>query len=72
MEMLSLKSGEKNDKMDSILLEQLKNSQDDVIDIAEPRGFTLLGVMKSTRPVDGYVCLLLVQLHRSSYTKKIQ
>ena len=53
-----------------VLLKQLKNSQHDVIDIAEARGLTLLGVMEATGPVDGYVCLLLVQLHSSSCTKE--
>ena len=34
---------------------KLQNAEDDVIDVAEPRGFPLLCVVQPTRPVDGYV-----------------
>lgn len=44
------------------LLEQLEDGQDDVVDVAETRGLGLLGVVESAGPVDGDVCLLLVQL----------
>lgn len=47
-------------------LEQLQDGQDDVVDVAEARGFRLLGVMEAAGPVDGDVGLLLVQFHRSS------
>lgn len=52
------------------LLQQLQDSQDDVVDIAESRRLRLLGVVEAAGPVDGDVCLLLVQLHRSSSKKK--
>lgn len=52
------------------LLEQLKDGQDDVVDVAETGGLRLLGVVESARPVDGDICLLLVQLHCSSCKKK--
>lgn len=48
------------------LLEQLEDGEDDVVDVAETRGLGLLGVVESSGPVDGDVCLLLVQLHSSS------
>lgn len=50
----------------SSLLEKLQDGQDDVIDVAEARGFRLLGVMETAGPVDGNVRLLLVQFHRTS------
>lgn len=52
------------------LLKQLEDGQDDVVDIAKTRGLRLLGMVESTCPVDGDVCLLLVQLHCSSLSKK--
>lgn len=48
------------------ILEQLQNSQDNVVDVAEPRGFGFLGMMESPCPVDGDVCRLLVQLDSTS------
>lgn len=54
------------DRESSSLLEQLQDGQDNVIDVAKSRGFRLLGVMETASPVDGDVCLLLVQLHCSS------
>lgn len=51
------------------LLEQLEDGQDDVVDVAETRGLRLLGVVESTSPVDGDICLLLVQLHCSGWGK---
>lgn len=53
-------------KESSSLLEQLQDGQDDVVDVAETRGLRLLGVVESASPVDGDVCLLLVQLQRPS------
>jgi len=47
-------------------LQQLKNAKNDVIDVAESRRFGLLGMMQTSRPVDCYVCCLLVQLDRTS------
>lgn len=35
-----------------VALEQLQNRKDDIIDVAESGGLTLLGVMQSTSPVD--------------------
>jgi len=52
------------------LLEQLEDGQHDVVDVAEPRGLGLLGVVESAGPVDGDVRLLLVQLQRPSWREK--
>ena len=46
-----------------MVLEELKDGQDDVVDIAEAAGFTLLGMVKTSGPVDGDLGGLLVQLH---------
>ena len=35
-----------------MVLEQFKDGEDNVVDIAEAGGFALLGVMESSRPVD--------------------
>ena len=35
-----------------VVLEQFKDGEDDVVDIAEAGGFALLCVMESSRPVD--------------------
>lgn len=47
----------------SYVLEQLQNSQDNVIDVAKAGGLRLLGMMQATCPVHSDVRLLLVQLH---------
>mmetsp|Transcript_4330 Transcript_4330/g.13090 ORF Transcript_4330/g.13090 Transcript_4330/m.13090 type:complete len:341 (+) Transcript_4330:459-1481(+) len=38
------------------VLEELQNRKHDIVDVAESRGLRLLRVMKSTGPVDRYVC----------------
>ena len=38
-----------------VCLEQLKDAKDAVIDIAEAASFKLLGMVKSTRPIDSNV-----------------
>lgn len=43
-------------------LEQLKNSQYNVVDVAEPACFSAFRVMEATRPVDGNVCGASTQL----------
>jgi hypothetical protein len=43
-------------------LEQFENGEHDVVDVAEARGLTLLGVVQATRPVDADVRLREVQL----------
>ena len=48
-------------------LEKFKNSQHDVVDVAETRRFRLLGVVEPSCPVDGDVCLLFVQLDRAGH-----
>uniref|UniRef100_A0A3B3SMG2 Uncharacterized protein n=1 Tax=Paramormyrops kingsleyae TaxID=1676925 RepID=A0A3B3SMG2_9TELE len=54
----------------SRLLQQLQNGQDDVVDVAEAGGLGLLGVMQPSRPVDGDVRLLLVQLDSPLLTNR--
>lgn len=49
------------------LLEQLEDGEHDVVDVAETRRLRLLGVVESSRPVDGDVGLLLVKLHRARW-----
>lgn len=46
-------------------LQQFKDGKDDVIDVTEARSLGLLGVVKTSGPVDGDVSLLPIQLHRS-------
>lgn len=42
--------------------EELKDGQDDVVDVAEPGGLALLGVVEAARPVDGDVGFPPVEL----------
>ena len=42
-----------------MVLEEFKNSKDNVVDIAESRCLALLGVMEASGPVDGNVRGLL-------------
>ena len=46
-----------------VVLEQLQDGQHDVVDVAEAAGLALLGVMKTSRPVDCNVRRLLVEFH---------
>ena len=46
-----------------MIFQKFENSDDDVVDVAKAGRFRLLGVMKSSGPVDGDVGLLLVQFH---------
>lgn len=48
-------------------LEQLQDGQHDVVDVAEPRGLGLLGVVKTSGPVHRNVRLLPVELHRTRW-----
>lgn len=41
-----------------MVAEELKNAEDNVVDVAETAGFGLLGVVKATGPVDGNVTLV--------------
>jgi len=45
-----------------VLLEELEDGEDDVVDIAKPRGLALLGVVQPTGPIDGDVVGGLVEL----------
>ena len=47
-----------------MILEQLEDGENDVVDVAEAGSLGLLGVVKTSGPVDGDVGGLLVQLHR--------
>ena len=42
-----------------VVLEEFKNSKDNVVDIAESRCLALLGVMEASGPVDGNIRGLL-------------
>ena len=44
-------------------LEELKNAEHNIIDIAESRGLGLLGVMEPTGPVDSDVGVLAIELN---------
>lgn len=46
-----------------MVLQQLQNSQHNIIDIAKARSFRFLCVMQSTAPVDADLWRLLVELH---------
>jgi hypothetical protein len=48
-----------------VVLEQLQNSEDDIVAIAETRSFWLLGVVQPSGPVDRDVSLVVVQLDRT-------
>ena len=43
-------------------LQQLQNRHHNVVDVAEPGGLELLGVVQSAGPVDGNVARVVVQL----------
>lgn len=43
-------------------LEQLKNAEDDIIDITEAGGLGLLGVVEAAGPVEGDIGVLAVEL----------
>lgn len=43
-------------------LEETKDGEDDIIDVAEARGDALLGVVKAAGPVDDYVVVVEVDL----------
>ena len=42
-----------------VVLEEFKNSKDNIVDIAESRCLALLGVMEASGPVDGNIRGLL-------------
>ena len=46
-------------------LQQFQDCDDDVVDVAEPRGLELLGVVQSAGPIDSDVALAVVELHGS-------
>lgn len=50
-----------------MVLKKLEYAQNNVVGIAESRGFGLFRVMQATHPIDGDVGLLFVQFHRSRY-----
>ena len=51
---------------DEDVLEQFKNGQNNIIDVAEARRFGFLRVMQTAGPVDRDIGQFLVQLHRAS------
>jgi hypothetical protein len=44
-----------------MVFQELEDSQDNVIDITEPRGFHLLRMMKTSRPIDGNVGQTMIE-----------
>ena len=52
----------KKKKLYPVELQKLKNGEDDVVDIAEPRGLALFGVVEPTSPVHGDVGVAAVEL----------
>lgn len=49
-----------------MLLQKLQNGKDNIIDVAKPRGLTLLSMVQSTSPIDGNITSLVVQLNSSA------
>ena len=47
-----------------MIFQKFKDGENDVVDVAEAGSLRLLGVVKTSGPVDGDVAGLLVQLHR--------
>ena len=47
-------------------LEELQDGENDVVDVAEPGGLALLGVVEAARPVDGDVGVPAVELGGSA------
>ncbi|KAI8529331.1 hypothetical protein RHMOL_Rhmol12G0216700 [Rhododendron molle] len=48
-------------------LEELKDAQNDVVNIAEPRGLRLLRMMQPPGPIERHIRVLSVQLDRGPY-----
>ena len=46
-----------------MVFQKFEDGEDDVIDVTETGSLRLLGVVKTSGPVDGNVASLLVQLH---------
>lgn len=46
-----------------VVLKQLQDGQHDVVDVAEARRLALLGVVQAAAPVDGHICVSVVQPH---------
>jgi hypothetical protein len=44
-----------------VFLEQLQNSQDAIVNVAKARGFSFLGVMETSSPVDDDVYTILIE-----------
>ncbi len=51
-----------NVKDSRMMKEQLKNSEYNVVDVAESRSFSLFGMMQPSRPVDSDVRLMVCEL----------
>lgn len=53
-----------------VVLEQLQDAQHDVVHVAESAGLLLLGMVESSRPINGYIGRLMVEfdsrINRSS------
>ena len=47
-------------------LQELEDCEHKVVDVAEPAGLALLGVVEASSPVDGNVGLARIELHRST------
>lgn len=47
--------------------QKFENTEDDIIDVAKPTGFSLLGVMEATCPVNCDIGCTLIKLLSSTY-----
>lgn len=51
-----------------MVTKELEDSEDDIVDVAEPRSLRLLGVVESARPVDSDVRLIIDEFSRTVET----
>jgi hypothetical protein len=56
-----------NVKHTCMVLEQLENGEHDIVDVAKTGSLTLLGVVKTTSPVDTDICCTTVELVSTTY-----
>lgn len=54
---------EKHETTYPVILQKLKNAQNDVVNVAEARSLALLRMMQTPRPIDSYVSVLSIKLH---------
>jgi hypothetical protein len=52
--------------------EELEDAEDDVVNVAEPRGLTLLSAVEASCPVDGDVGIRMVEIDGSVDASRIE